>query len=317
MTDNRSVLAPESLAFIHHMEQVPVNPNMSVEDGRKGLESLVALVGGSRVEIPYIEDVLIPSESEAHSFYVRIYHPEVSQKPLPMMLYIHGGGWTRGNLHTHDKLCRVIAERCHIRVVSVDYRLSPENPFPKGLHDALSAYNWCLNNKERLAIDPDRIVISGDSGGGNISAALTCLLKSTGNKLPKMLMLFYPSLDLTGGSPSMENFATGCFLTKEVVEQYTTNYIGPDHTIATDWKISPMFFDDLKGFPTTCVLVCGADPIRDDGIRFEEKLRNAGVSTEFICLDGTLHAFLQLYDCFKPQCERAFSWIEDSLKKLL
>jgi len=317
MTDKRSVLAPESVAFIHHMEQVPVNPHMTVEDGRKGLESLVALVGGLRAEIPYIEDVLIPSESEDHSFYVRVYHPEVSQKRLPMMLYVHGGGWTRGNLATHDKLCRVIAKRCHIRVVSVDYRLAPENPFPKGLHDTLSAYHWCLNNQDRLAIDTNRVVICGDSGGGNISAALTCLLKSKGEKLPKVLMLFYPALDLTGGSPSMEEFATGCFLTKEVVLQYTTNYIGPDHSVAKDWQISPLFFKDWQEFPTTCVLVCGADPIRDDGIRFEEKLRQAGIPTEFICLDGTLHAFLQLYDCFKPQCERAFTWIEESLKKTL
>jgi acetyl esterase len=260
---------------------------------------------------------MIPAEQGSHSFCIRVYHPQLGPKRLPMMLYIHGGGWTRGSLNTHDKICRFIAKNCQIRVVAVDYRLAPENPFPRGLQDALSAYHWCLKNQERLAIDANRIAICGDSGGGNISAALTCLLKANGEKLPKVLMLFYPSLDLTGRSASMNEFATGCFLTKESVENYITNYIGPDHAIATDWRISPLFFNDWQDFPVTCVLVCGADPIRDDGIRFEEKLRQAGVPTEFICLEGTLHAFLQLYDLFKPQCERAFSWVEANLKKRL
>jgi len=316
MVDTRGILVPESLAFLEQIKQIGCT-NLSIEEARKWLESFVALYGGPREEIPYIEDILIPSEQKTHSFYVRIYHPEVSSRRLPLMLYVHGGGWTRGNLLTHDKICRFIAKRCHIRLVSVDYRLAPENPFPKGLEDALSAYHWCLKNQDRLAIDTNRIVISGDSGGGTIGAALTCLLKSMGDKLPKVLMLFYPSLDLTGSSPSMNEFATGYFLTKEAVEHYTTNYIGPDHTIATHWKISPLFFTDWQGFPTTCILIGGADPIRDDGIRFEEKLRQAGVTTEFICLDGTLHAFLQLYDFFKPQCEQAYAWVEETLRKVL
>lgn len=289
---------------------------VTIEDGRKGLESLVALHGGTREILPLIEDILIRSDVDNNDITVRVYHPELDA-PLPLMLYIHGGGWTRGNLETHDKLCRYISKRCHIRVVSVDYRLSPENPFPKGLHDALGAYHWCLENRKRLNIDGDRIVICGDSGGGNISAALTCVLKDKGEPLPKVLMLFYPALDLTGHSPSMDEFAKGYFLTKEVVEQYTRNYIGPDFSVAKDWKISPLFFRSWKGFPHTCVLVCGTDPIREDGLRFEETVREAGIPTDLICMNGTLHAFLQLYEIFTPECEKALSWVQETLKKRL
>lgn len=289
---------------------------VTIEDARKGLESLVALHGGTREALPLIESILIHSNVDNNEITVRVYHPELDT-PLPLMLYIHGGGWTRGNLETHDKLCRYISKRCHIRVVSVDYRLSPENHFPKGLYDALGAYHWCLKNRKRLNIDGDRIVICGDSGGGNLSAALTCLLKDKGEQLPKVLMLFYPSLDLTGGSHSMHEFEKGYFLTKESVEHYADNYMGPDHTIARNWRVSPLFFQDWKGFPHTSVLVCGTDPIRDDGIRFEEMARAAGVGTDLICMDGTLHAFLQLYEIFTSQCEKALSWVHDTLKKRL
>lgn len=311
-----SLIQPLLDQLIVNEPTVPHKYTITVPEGRIQLESLVALAGGERRPLPLIEDILLPHPSDKTDFSLRIYHPSLTEK-LPLMLYIHGGGWTRGNLHTHDKLCRRMAFENNIRIVSLDYRLSPENPFPAGLRDALAAYEWCLDHANELNIDKDRIVIAGDSGGGNIAAALTCTLKDQGKASPKMLMLFYPSLDLTGAAPSMDEFATGSFLTKEVVLQYTTNYIGPDHSIAKDnWQISPLAFQDFSGFPETAVLVCGADPIRDDGVFFEEKVRTHGNKTHFICMDGVLHAFLQLEGIFPQACQKAHNWVQSVLKNL-
>ena len=313
-------LAPESKAFIDLItKNHPVKPPTN-EEMRRGLESLVALYGGSTKKLPLIQEHLILSEPDHNKIAVRVYYPK-TEETLPVMLYIHGGGWTRGNLNTHDKLCRNIAHRANIAVASVDYRLSPEHPFPAALDDSLSAYNWMRKNAKMLNIDPDRIVIAGDSGGGNLAASLTCTLKSKEAPLPKMLLLCYPSLDLTGGSRSMEDFAKGAFLTKDSVEHYVHNYIGNarhhiGENIATEWPVSPLFFEDFEGFPTTSVLVCGCDPIRDDGIRFFNKMPQESEGS-LIVMDGTLHAFLQFYDCFARQNEKALDWMKENIDSYL
>lgn len=313
-------LAPESKAFIalvskNHPEKPPTNEEM-----RRGLEALVALYGGAPQKLPLIKEHLIESAPDHNKIAVRVYYPKTDEK-LPVMLYIHGGGWTRGNLNTHDKLCRNIAARAKVAVASVEYRLSPEHPFPAGLHDSLSAYNWVRANAKMLNIDPERIVIAGDSGGGNLAASLTCTLKSKGQPMPKMLMLFYPSLDLTGGSRSMEEFSKGAFLTKDSVEHYVHNYIGNakhhvGENLETEWQVSPLFFDDFHDFPKTSVLVCGCDPIRDDGIRFFNKIPKESEGS-LIVMDGTLHAFLQFYDCFARQNEKALDWVAENVKQHL
>lgn len=189
------------------------------------------------------------------------------------------------------------------------------------MNDCLAAYDWVLKNAEKLNIDPERIVIAGDSGGGNLAASVTCTLKTKKLPLPKMLMLLYPSLDLTGSSPSMKEFATGAFLTKKAVEDYIKNYIGgakdgAGEELAREWQVSPLFFEDFADFPNTSVLVCGCDPIRDDGLRFFQKLPEKSKGS-MIIMDGTIHAFLQLYRNFPQANEEALDWIAENVNTYL
>jgi acetyl esterase len=214
------------------------------------------------------------------SIRVRVARPDAFTGPAPTLFFIHGGGWFQGNLDTAEVECGPVASAVPCMVVSVDYRLAPEHPFPTGLEDCIAAYEWTLANADDLGVDRDRIAIGGTSAGANLSAAVCLAARDRGLPLPIAQLLDVPCLDLTLSSPSMDEVGEGAGLTKADVEEYASWYAhgleGSGGTDPTDPLMSPLHATDLSGLPPAVITVAEHDPVRDDGERYLARLHEAG-----------------------------------------
>ena len=221
-----------------------------------------------------VEDRAI--DVEGGQILVRIRRPEAWAAPGPALFFVHGGGWFQGNLDTAEVECGPMASAVGCVVVSVDYRLAPEHPYPTPLNDVVAAYEWLLANLEELGVDPARIVAGGTSAGGNLVAALCLVLRDRGLPLPCAQVLDVPAVDLTLSSLSMEEVGAEAGLTKAAVGEYAGFYLsgGGD---ATDPYVSPIFAADLAGLPPAVIVVAEHDPVRDDGERYLARLHDADV----------------------------------------
>jgi acetyl esterase len=229
-------------------------------------------------------------EGAAGPLPARLYVPEEAAAG-PLLVYFHGGGWVAGDLDTHDEPCRVLALSAGIRVVSVDYRLAPEHPFPAPVQDALAAFRDCAARAEQLSADPARIGVAGDSAGGHLAAvtALQCALD--GGPAPAFQLLIYPATDLLETHPSERTFASGFILTKENMDWYEAQFAGPD-VDRGDPRVSPLQAPALTGVAPAMVMTAGFDPLRDEGEAYAQRLREAGVRTLLRRQAGALHGFI-------------------------
>ena len=216
---------------------------------------------------------------------VRVYHPfsAQSQNSLPALVYLHGGGWTIGDLDTHDVLCRSLCLQADVVVVSVDYRMGPEHKFPAAFEDAVAAFEWTVKNANPLGIDAKRIAIGGDSAGGNLTAA-ACLQLRTHTVQPAFQLLIYPATIMWQDTPSYHANGQGYMLTKDSIAYYTDNYLR-DRNDAKDWRASPQWAESHAGLPPAFVLTAGYDPLRDEGLMYADALSKAGVSTQYVCFE--------------------------------
>ena len=222
---------------------------------------------------------------------IRIYTAERIGK-RPVIVYYHGGGWVVGNIETHDNVTRYLAKACGGIVISVGYRLAPENPFPAAVDDAYAALQWVSENAESLGGDPSRITVAGDSAGGNLSAAVS--LRSRDRNGPKIScqVLIYPVTNLSAlDTGSYNNFGTGFFLTKEGMEWFRSQYL-PKPEDRADPYASPLLAPDHSNLPPAVVITAQFDPLRDEGEAYAEKLRQAGVPVEVARYDGIIHGFV-------------------------
>jgi dimethylaniline monooxygenase (N-oxide forming) len=233
------------------------------------------------------------SEADADGVPVRIYRPEGVADAAPAAVYYHGGGGVIGNLHTCDHTCRALAATGGCVVVSVDYRLAPEHPFPAAVDDALAAYRWVIDQAGALGIDPARVAVAGDSMGGCLAAVIAIACRDGAARLPAFQLLIYPLTDFTLSMPSTTTFADGYLLSRADMLWFREHYL-PDGTDPADGRVSPLFADDLSGLPPALVATCGFDPLRDEGRRYADRLEAAGVPVRYRCYSGLTHAFLSL-----------------------
>lgn len=225
---------------------------------------------------------------------IRIYNPSPSKGPFPAFYFIHGGGWMTGSLDTHDNVCRAISKRAQCIVVAVDYRLSPEYKFPTGLNDASSVMEWIIKNIRNYNGIDTGIGIGGDSGGGNISAALTIKYKLSQEYRIAFQILFYPSLNLSSfDTETFKKFEEGYGLSKEKVEWYTGKYLSRNSD-RYDILVSPLLNEDMKDLPPSCIATAEYDVLRDEGEEYAEKLYDSGVPVRCIRYGGLIHAFLNM-----------------------
>ncbi|MBY0319397.1 MAG: alpha/beta hydrolase [Reyranella sp.] len=214
--------------------------------------------------------------------------------PLPTLIYYHGGGFVIGNIETHDSTCRRLANKSRCQVISIDYRLSPEHPFPASTDDGIAAFRHVRDNAAAFGVDATRIAVGGDSAGGAIAAVVCQAVRDAGDKQgPAFQMLIYPATDSSKQSASRVAFAEGYFLTKELMDWFWKAYV-PTGTDLADLRLSPLLAKDFKGLPPAFVLTAGYDPLRDEGRAYADRLIDAGIKTTYVNYPGTIHGFFSL-----------------------
>ena len=232
----------------------------------------------------------------------RLYVPEDAADPGGLLVAFHGGGWTLGGLESHEPTYAVLARDSGVRVLSVDYRLAPEAPFPAAAEDALAAFRWAVEHAAELGADPTRIGVGGDSAGGNLSAVVARLAASDPAP-PAFQALIYPVTDLAAKSRSYELFREGFYLSERQMDWYIAHYV-PDPAQREDPRASPLREPDLGGLAPAYVAVAGFDPLRDEGIAYARRLLEAGVEVELDIHRGLIHAFINM-SAVSRSCEAA------------
>jgi acetyl esterase len=208
------------------------------------------------------------------------------------LVYFHGGGWVVGSIESHDRTCRALASGAGIVVVSVDYRLAPEHPFPAPALDAVAATRWVFENARALGVDAGRVAVGGDSAGGNLAAVVAQALRGEARR-PVFQLLVYPATDLTRAMPSHTIFRDTYFLPKASIDWYLGHYLARRED-ETDPRASPLFAKDFAGLPPALVVTAGWDPLRDEGKAYADKLTAAGVAAEYVCFEGQMHGFVHV-----------------------
>jgi acetyl esterase len=238
------------------------------------------MVGGDQ-PIGSVQDLVVAGVP------ARLYVPRAGSEAL--LVYLHGGGWILGDIDTHDATCRVLAEKAGVRVLSLDYRLAPEHPFPAAYDDCLAAYRWVAENAAELGADPTRLAIGGDSAGGNLAAAVALQAAEEGLPLAFQLLI-YPATDMTATSQSRQLFSEGFFLTSALMDRAVDAYAPtPEQRLHPRYHLIDA--DVPAGLAPAYICTAGFDPLRDEGEAYAEKLIAAGVEVELEQFNGQIHGF--------------------------
>ena len=230
---------------------------------------------------------------------LRIYRPlgagasPTKASALPALVYYHGGGWTIGDLDTHDVLCRELCNGASAVVVAVDYRMGPEHRFPAAVDDCIAATAWVHRQASELGIDPARLAVGGDSAGGYLAAVVAIAARDGGTVPIAYQLLIYPATDMRRGHPSHTENGNGYLLTTETIGYYHDHYIAdPAHDL--DWRASPLLHPDLSRLPPALVLTAGFDPLRDEGFEYANRLVAAGNRATYVCFERQIHGFITM-----------------------
>ncbi|WP_027499705.1 alpha/beta hydrolase [Rhodococcus sp. UNC363MFTsu5.1] len=238
-----------------------------------------------------VEQLTVPTRDG--TIRARLYRADRADRDgcRPALVYLHGGGFVLGTLDGADELCRAIAAGSGWAVVSLDYRLAPENPYPAALEDCIDAYAWLTRTAPELGIDPGRIAIGGDSAGGNLAAALCLHRRDKSSPLPVTQVLAYPAVDGTFTTASWSEFADAPLLSAADARWFWDQYVGPGHR-ADDHLAAPMRADSLRGMPPALIVTAEVDPIRDDAEAYAARLRRDGVPVSLTRYAGVFHGFV-------------------------
>jgi len=284
-------LDPQARALLER-QSGPAFHSLSVAEARRAYREGRLAVSPPPVEMQELRDFSFPGA--AGDIMARYYRP-LGEKPgeaLPVAVYFHGGGWTCGDLDTHDSVCRGIAVHGRCAVVAVDYRMGPEHKFPAAVEDALAAVKWVSANAAALDIDSGRLAVAGESAGGNLAAVAAIALRESGPALA-MQVLVYPVVDQASKTESLERFATGYSLTRELLRWYQAQYLR-DERDRVDWRASPLRARDHSRLPPAYIVTAGFDPLLDEGKAYAERLAQSGVAVVYECFEGEIHGFLPM-----------------------
>ncbi|MDZ7701367.1 MAG: alpha/beta hydrolase [Halobacteriales archaeon] len=294
MADRAAELDPQVAALLEDLGSgvSPPSWSLSVETGRALLDEL--FTDDDPEPVASTTDLAINGPAEPIP--VRIYTPE-GEPPFPVLVYYHGGGWMRGSLDGYDGLCRLIAAEAGCVVVSVDYRLAPEDPFPAGFEDCYAATEWAAEHVADLQGDPEKVAVGGDSGGGNLAAGISLAARELDGPDIAHQLLIYPAVNppQVRWFDSYDENATGYLLEMDSVEYYYDHYLQSDAHLGNAY-VFPLQARDLSGLPSATVLTAGFDPLADEGVAYAERLADAGVEVDHRHYDDQIHAFVSLYE---------------------
>jgi acetyl esterase/lipase len=288
-------LDTQMLLRLAQRHPAPPLSRRTVAQARADLLRDTATVAGSRIPLAEVRETTVAGAEGP--LRARMYVPEEAAGMAaagPLVLYFHGGGWTCGDLDSHDQPCRALARSCGARVLSVDYRLAPEHSFPAPVEDALAAFRDVAGRAGELDVDPARIAVAGDSAGAHLAAVIAQQTAAAGGPLPAFQLLVYPVTDLVNVSESRRAFAEGFVLTRRNMDWYEDHFLG-EHGDRRDPRASPLLAGSLRGCPPAMVVTAGFDPLRDEGEAYAHALRSAGVSTILRRYPGFVHGFIHMF----------------------
>ncbi|MDB5737757.1 MAG: lipase [Sphingomonas bacterium] len=282
---------PDVATFLLYLNSVP-GPKvheLSAPDARKVVRAMRDVADTPTGPIAVLRDLTMP-RLDGGTIGLRLFDARADRGPGPVMVFFHGGGWTMGDLDSYEPACAEIARVLDIPVVSVDYRLAPEHPWPAGPDDCEAAARWVASAPEALGLKPTSLVLAGDSAGGTFTIVTAMALRDEPAAVPVIAQwALYPAADLVTHYPSYAEFADGYLLTRDAIAWFAQNY-APD---VTHWRGSPML-GSLTGLPPALVTTASLDPIRDQGRAYAAALASAGVAVTFREAAGTIHGFLTL-----------------------
>jgi len=262
---------------------------MAVDDARAAILAISGTLDIALEQVAEVSDVLLED-----TFSVRCYSPSKRSQPRPVILHMHGGGFALGDLDSHDRICRHYCNALDALVVSVDYRRPPEHSFPCAVEDSYRALTWIGDQAEERNIDVNRIVLTGDSAGGNLAASVSQLALDRGGPAVCFQVLVYPALNLSidADYPSRVEFGGGEYFLGQKDIQWIRSMYFDDLKQGNDQRASPLLNEDLKRLPPTLIITAGFDPLRDEGELYYQRLREAGVNASYRCFDDAIHGFV-------------------------
>ncbi|MEM9829263.1 MAG: alpha/beta hydrolase [Bacteroidota bacterium] len=256
------------------------------------------------------DTVIFSGETEVP---IRLYYPSTANN-LPIIVYYHGGGFVFGTLNEYDLLCAKLASRTSTLVVSVDYRLAPEHPYPAAAQDAYTALQWVYENAFLIGGDSTRIAVAGDSAGGNLATVVSLMARDSGQTFLDYQVMLYPatqSVDLT--TASHQNFGEDYGITTRQIDWYIEQYL-PNEADRYEAYASPLLADNLGNLPPVLVVLAGFDPLKTEGEQYAEKLQDAGVPVQVSVYESMIHGFANIPEF--PQSDELLEEIATSLESV-
>lgn len=285
-------LTPAMRLLLERMARAPYPPlhTLSAQAARLAYEKSADVLEVRKPELARVQELAVPARGGV-SLPARLVAPSTA-RGLPVLLYLHGGGFTIGSVDTHDILCRTLASLSGAAVLSVGYRLAPEHRFPVAVDDAWDALTWLAGEGARvLGLDGSRIAIGGDSAGGTLAAVSAIRARDTGMALALQLLI-YPGTTAHQDTPSHATYADGPMLDKAQIDWFFAQYIDPADR--TDWRFAPLLADDVDGVAPAWIGLAECDPLVDEGVLYGDKLRMAGVPVQLEIYRGVVHGFVQM-----------------------
>ena len=305
-------LTPRMAALLDRIRRAnrPGFETMSPPDARVAYTAAAEVLEPPRAPLPRVEEITLPGGGGV-ALAARLYAP--SHGVLPVLLYFHGGGFTIGNLETHDSLCRQLALRSGAAVVALDYRLAPEHRFPAAVDDCWSALQALArpDMAARLGLDTTRLAVGGDSAGGTLAAVCALMARDAGLTLA-LQVLITPGTIAHADTPSHARFAHGFLLERQAVAWFFDNYIAMADR--TDWRFAPALAPDHEGVAPACLVIAECDPLVDEGVAYGDILRAAGVAVDLELFRGMTHDFIKMGRML-PEAAQAQQAIADALRK--
>lgn len=305
----------QSLLDMAYRVGAPRFHDLSPEQARRSFQKLQYAFRPDPPAVASVTEVPM-ARPDGSALLARLYRP-LSAQPnavLPLLIFFHGGGWCVGDVDSYDALCRTLANGSGCAVLSVDYRLAPEHPFPAAVLDARLAFDWALDHADLIAIDPQRIALGGDSAGGNLSIVTALALRDAGGVVPRYLMLVYPSTEIVSNRPSRSAYADGFFLDRDTLVWFFERYLPKGQS--EDWRVSPMRAASLADLPPMLLVSAEFDPLIDDCEAFVERVRSEGGEVDYHRVEGMVHGFLTLGKLL-PEANAAVAHAAAAVKRAL
>lgn len=309
-------LSPETRSLLDMAYRVgaPRFHELSPAQARHSFHKLQFAFRPEAPAVAAVAEVPIPRR-DGSALLSRLYRPLSSHHDdvLPLLIFHHGGGWCVGDVPSYDVLCRELANGSGCAVLSVEYRLAPEHPFPAATEDARLAFDWCADNAALLGIDAARIALGGDSAGGNLAIVTALALRDEGRQ-PAFLMLVYPSTEIISTRPSRTLYSAGYFLDRETLQWFFERYLPEGNT--EDWRASPMRAGSLAGLPPMLLIAAEFDPLVDDCAAFAQRVAQEGGVVDYQLVEGVVHGFFTLGKAI-PEAGRAVALAAAALRRAL